>query len=51
MSQQKPKQPALSDVERHQRFKDMVRAVDADESPKAFDRAFASVITPPKPKD
>jgi hypothetical protein len=46
----RPKKPPLTDTERHQRFIDMARKVDADESPEAFDRAFGAVVTPPKPK-
>jgi len=45
------KRPPLTEAERHKRFKEMAREVDADEDPEAFDRAFASVVTPPKPKD
>jgi len=46
----KPKKPPLTDAERHQRFVDMAREVEVDESPGAFDRAFAKVVPPPKPK-
>lgn len=46
-----PKKPPLTDAERHKRFKDMAREVAADEAPDAFDRAFANVVAPPKPKD
>jgi hypothetical protein len=49
MAQPKKRTP-LTDAERHQRFKDMAQEVDADEDPEAFDRAFADVVTPPKPK-
>jgi hypothetical protein len=34
----------LTDKERHKRFVEMARAVEADESPEAFDRAFKSVV-------
>lgn len=52
MTEKKPaKKAPLTDVERHKRFKDMAAEVDADEDPEAFDRAFANVVTPPKPKD
>ena len=33
----------LTDAERHKRFVAMAREVEADESPKSFDRAFAKV--------
>lgn len=46
----KPKKAPLTDSERHERFKRMAKEIDADETPAAFDRAFASVVTPPKPK-
>lgn len=45
------KRPPLTDAERHKRFKDMAKETDADEDPEAFDRAFANVVAPPKPKD
>ena len=44
------KKPKLNDAERHKRFLDMAKETDADENPEAFDRAFADVVTPPKPK-
>ncbi len=40
----KPK-PKLTDTERHRRFVDMAREVEADESPDAFERAFKKVVT------
>ncbi len=46
-----PKTRPLTDAERHERFKRMAEDVGADEAPEAFDRAFARVVTPPKPKD
>ena len=43
----KPKpQPKLTDAERHARFKDMAREVEADESPEAFEQAFDKVARP-----
>ncbi len=47
---EKPKKPQLTDDERHARFKEMGKELDADESPEAFDRAFASIVPTPKPK-
>ena len=41
----------LTNAERHARFVETAREFDADEDAEAFDRAFASVVTPPKPKD
>jgi hypothetical protein len=37
--------PKLTDAERHKRFVDMAHEVEADESPEAFERAFANVVT------
>jgi hypothetical protein len=46
---QKPKpRPKLTDQERHARFVDMAREVEASDDPKAFDQAFSSVASPPK---
>jgi hypothetical protein len=36
--------PKLTDAERHKRFVDMAREVEADESLDAFDRAFKEVV-------
>jgi hypothetical protein len=43
----KPK-PKLTDAERHARFVEMAREVEASEDPKDFERAFERVTTPPK---
>ncbi len=43
--------PKLTDDERHQRFKDMAREVEASENAKDFDKAFKRVAHPPFPKD
>jgi hypothetical protein len=46
---QKPKRepkPKLTDAERHKRFLDTARAVEASDDPKDFDRAFDKVVTP-----
>lgn len=40
----KPHKPKLTDAERFKRFVDMARQVEADEDPKAFDRAFDKVV-------
>ena len=53
-TEKKPKRPAkppLTDHERHERFLKMANEVDADCSEEAFERAFASVVTPPERKD
>jgi hypothetical protein len=35
--------PKLTDAERHKRFVEMAKEVEASEDPKDFDRAFANV--------
>jgi hypothetical protein len=51
MTKPKPvKKPPLTDAERHQRFKDMAREVEADDKPETFDRAFEKVAKPGKPE-
>ena len=43
----KPKPaPKLTDAERHARFVETARAIEVDESPEAFDRAFDKVVRP-----
>ena len=42
-----PRKPNLTDEERHDRFKEMARKVEASENPDAFDRAFDKVISSP----
>ena len=41
--------PTADDPAESQRFIDMARELGVDESPEAFDRAFARVVPPPKP--
>ena len=48
MRKSKPK-PKLTDEERHERFKEMAREVDASDKAKDFDRAFEEVAAKPKP--
>ncbi len=40
------KKPKLTDAERHKRFVDMAREVEASDDPKDFDRAFKKVTSP-----
>jgi hypothetical protein len=44
----KSKLPKLTDAERHARFADTAREVEASDDPKAFDRAFERVTKAPK---
>jgi len=44
----KPKKTKLTDAERHKRFIEMAREVEASKSPKAFDRAFKRVAAKKK---
>jgi hypothetical protein len=46
----KPTKPKLTDAERHKRFVEMAREVEASESPRAFDRAFKRVTKVPAKK-
>ena len=48
MAKTKPK-PKLTDAERHKRFVDMARDVEASDDPKAFDAAFKKVVQPKEP--
>ena len=45
MAKPEPK-PELTDAERHQRFVNMAREVEASEDPNAFDQAFEGVAGP-----
>ena len=43
----KPKtKPDFTDADRHKRFVDMAREVQASDDPKAFDKAFKKVAKP-----
>jgi hypothetical protein len=44
----KRKKRPLTDAERHKRFVDMAREVDASDKPKDFDKAFKAVAGKPK---
>jgi hypothetical protein len=50
MSKKDPPKPKLTDEERHQRFKEMAREVDASEREDAFDEAFERVTSEPRQK-
>lgn len=41
----KPK-PKLADADRHKRFKEMAREVEASDDPKDFDRVFEKITKP-----
>lgn len=41
----KERKPKLTDAERHKRFLDMAREVEAPDDAEAFDRAFDKVTT------
>jgi hypothetical protein len=47
MPSKKQTQPKLTDAERHKRFVEMAREVEASELPKAFVRAFKRVTAKP----
>ncbi len=50
MTQKSPEKAKLTDEERHQRFKEMAREVDASEEAADFDKAFERVTSEPPPK-
>lgn len=41
----KPKSPKLTDAERHARFKEMAREVEASDKPEDFEKAFTKIAT------
>lgn len=47
---QKSKKPTLTDAERHKRFVEMAKEVDASDKPQDFDNAFAKVTKAKTPK-
>lgn len=42
----KPKKAALTDQERHRRFVEMAKEVEASEKPADFEKAFKKVTSP-----
>lgn len=45
----KPKAaPKLTDADRHKRFVDMAKELNASDDPKGFDKAFKKVVGKPK---
>jgi hypothetical protein len=44
MARKSSPKPKLTDAERHKRFVEMAREVEASEDPKDFDRAFKKVV-------
>jgi hypothetical protein len=44
MTKKPQPKPKLTDKERHKRFVDMAREVEASEKPKDFDEAFKKVV-------
>jgi hypothetical protein len=40
--------PKLTDTERHKRFVDVARAVEASDDPEDFDKAFRKIVKPAK---
>ena len=49
MVEKPQKKRKLSDADRHARFKDMAREVEASEDAKTFDEAFEKVTARPSP--
>ena len=46
MEKEGPKKSKMTDAERHRRFKDMAKEVEASEDQKDFDKAFKKVTSP-----
>ena len=40
------KKPRLTDAERHKRFVETAKKIDASDSAEAFDKAFAKIASP-----
>ena len=50
IKQSKPKRPKPTDAERHARFVETAREVEASDDPKDFEKAFEAVATTPQTK-
>lgn len=50
MARKPQSKPTLTDAERHARFVEAARAVDASEDPKDFEAAFRRVTNTPQTK-
>lgn len=46
MTRKSQRKPKLTDAERHARFVETARKVEASEDPKDFDEAFKKVVSP-----
>jgi hypothetical protein len=51
MPHKSEKKPKLTDAERHKRFLDMAREVEASDNAEDFERAFRKVVRPPRAKE
>lgn len=51
MARQPDREPKLTDAERHKRFVDMAKEVEASEDPKDFEKAFKKVTSHKPDKD
>jgi hypothetical protein len=47
MSAKKKSKPKLTDAERHQRFVEAARQVEASDNPRDFDKAFMGIASKP----
>ena len=47
-SSKKTAKPRLTDAERHKRFVEMAKEVEASDKPEDFERAFKAVTSKPK---
>jgi hypothetical protein len=46
MARKSAAKPKLTDAERHKRFLEMAKTVEASDDPKAFDKAFRKIVRP-----
>jgi hypothetical protein len=51
MASKSDRKPKLTDADRHKRFVDMARQVEASNDPKAFEKAFKKVASAKKKKE
>jgi hypothetical protein len=46
-----PPKPKITDAERHKRFLEVARRVEASDDPEAFDKALKAVVSKPLKRD
>jgi hypothetical protein len=51
MADKQTRKPRLTNAERHKRFVEMAREVEASDNPKDFEEAFKAVVSSPKSRE